>query len=134
MMRGRDNDSETVDDEEDGTPSSNNEQGEQPSNDGDDDTVERPVTVSLTRAEALTLLHVAWEREIEMSSDPQTAGLAQLMGNVGTEVGKEIYGPEMTDWLEERQEKREEMVEEMVDQMGGVPGEQQVSGGKLGFQ
>jgi len=103
---------------------------------GETDEDERPISVDLTRAEALTLLHVAWEKEIEMSSEAQTAGLSQLMGSVGTQVGKEIYGPEMTEWLKERQQEREEMVEQMMEQMGGGfgPDDPLQSGGKVGFQ
>lgn len=137
-MSDRDSGSERFDDEEDETRTANCTCGENEACDecaGETEEDERPITVDLTRAEAITLLHVAWEKEIEMSSEAQTAGLAQLMGSVGTQVGKEIYGPEMTEWLKERQEEREEMVEEMMEQMGGGGMFGETGGGrKLGFQ
>jgi hypothetical protein len=118
-MNERDNGSETVEDAGESVPGLSNEQGDNESNGEDDDAEDRPISIDLTRAEALTLLHVAWEREIEMSGERSTAGLSQLIGSVGTQVGKEIYGPEMAEWLEEKEEEREEMVEEMMDQVGG---------------
>lgn len=133
----RDNGSDDVEGVGEAVPDLDDEQGEQPNDDGDDDAEERPITVELTRAESLTLLHVAWEKEIEMSSEQATAGLAQLMGSVGTQVGKEIYGPEMTEWLKERQEEREEMMEEMMEEMGGMFGtDDSLDGGsgRVGFQ
>lgn len=136
-MSERDNDSETVEGVGEAVPDLEDEQADDESNDGDDDAEERPVTVDLTRAEALTLLHVAWEKEIEMSAEASTAGLSQLMGSVGTQVGKEIYGPEMTEWLKDRQEEREEMMEQMKEQMGGMfGGDDPLDGGtgRVGFQ
>lgn len=118
-MNERDNDSETVEDAGESVPAPSDEQGDNESNGEDDDAEERPISVDFTRAEALTLLHVAWEREIEMSGERSTAGISQLIGSVGTQVGKEIYGPEMAEWLEEQEEERAEMVEEMMDQVGG---------------
>jgi len=136
-MSDRDDDAERFDDEEDETRTENCTCGENEACDecaGETDEDERPISVDFTRAEAITLLHVAWEKKVEMSAEAQTAGLAQLMGSVGTQVGKEIYGPEMTEWLEERQEEREEMVEQMMEQMGGLNGDPLEGGGRVAFQ
>lgn len=133
-MTDEDNDTDEVHGVGEATPGPDEGIEQQPDEEGDDDAEERPITVDLTRAEAITLLHVAWEKEVEMSAEAQTAGLAQLMGSVGTQVGKEIYGPEMTEWLEERQEEREEMVEEMMEQMGGIGGDPLEGGGRVAFQ
>lgn len=101
---------------------------------GKTDEEERPVSIDLTRAEAMTLLHVSWEKELEFSSDAETTGLSQIMSSVGMQVGKEVYGPEMTEWLKDRQEERQEMVEEMKERMGGVFDSQGGGTGKVGFQ
>ncbi|AGM11687.1 hypothetical protein HCTV5_78 [Halovirus HCTV-5] len=138
-MNDRDNDAERFDDAEDESDGATCTCGENEACDecAGETEEDRPVSVDLTRAEALTLLHVAWEKEIELASDQSTAGLSQLMGSVGTQVGKEIYGPDMTEWLKERQQEREEMMEEMREQMGdmgGMFGDSTGGGGKLGFQ
>jgi hypothetical protein len=135
-MNERDNGSETVEGVGEEVPGLKDEQVDDKTNDGDDDAEERPVTVDLTRSEALTLLHVAWEKEIEMSSEASTAGLSKLMGNIGAQVGKEIYGPEMTEWLKDRQEDRDEMMEKMMEQMQGMSDNDPLdsSSGRVGFQ
>jgi hypothetical protein len=117
------------------TPRPDEVSSDDASNDGDDDAEERPVTVDLTRAEAVTLLHISWEKEIEMSDQPSTVGVSQLMGKIGRQVGKEIYGPEMTEWLEDRQEKHKEMMEQMMDKLSGseIPGGQEPRSGGGGF-
>ncbi|AGC34448.1 hypothetical protein HVTV-2_gp78 [Haloarcula virus HVTV-2] len=138
-MSDRDNDAERfddVEDESDGTDCTcgENEACDECAGETEED---RPVSVDLTRAEALTLLHVAWNKEIEMAAEQSTAGLSQVMGSIGTQVGLEIYGPEMTAWLQERQEEREEMMEEMMDQMGGMFGSDdplEGGSGRVGFQ
>lgn len=113
-----DTDETTVEDKQVSDDAPHNERADDESNDGDDDAEDRPVTVDLTRSEALTLLHVAWKKEIEWSGEAQTAGLAQLMGSVATQVGKEIYNEDMVDWVRERQAEQEEMMEELQERMG----------------
>lgn len=90
---------------------------------GETDEEERPVTLNLTRAEAIALHHVTWEQQFEMSGSRETVGVAELIGSVGTQISKEIYAPDMTEWVEEREEEREEMVEEMMEQMGAQMGQ-----------
>ena len=110
-MTDADNDAEAVDEEQDAEHTD------------EDDEEERPISLDLTRAESITLLHFAWEKELELAREPQLSGLAALMSSIGSELSKELYNPEMVDWIQERQEEREEMMEEMKEKMGGMFGE-----------
>ncbi|AGM11936.1 hypothetical protein DNAM5_75 [Haloarcula californiae tailed virus 1] len=134
-MSDADDDADAVEGVPEATPGADELHGDDASDDGDDDAEERPITVEFTRAEAIVLLHVAWDKEIELSEKPQTAGLAQLVSGIGLQVGKEVYSEQMTEWLKEQQEQKEDMMEQLQDQMGGMfDGNGQNNTGPLGFQ
>lgn len=140
-MSDRDNDAERFDGEDDESHGHECTCGENEACDecpDETDEEERPISLDLTRGEAIALLHVSWSQKFEYASDRQTAGIAQMMASIGFEVGKEVYGEEMATWLEERQKEQEEMVEEMMEKMGGLNdlgNNPAASGsGPLGFQ
>lgn len=144
-MSDRDNDSEEVHGVGEAVPDETCTCGENEACDvcageTDEDEEERPISLDLTQSEALLLLHVTWNKKLEMADNQAKAPMASVMASIGLQVGREVYSDEMVDWLEERHEEREEMMEEMMEQMGGMfdmGGDDplgQGGAGRLGFQ
>lgn len=140
-MSDRDTAPERYKEQEDETHTSNCTCGENEACDecaGETDEEERPISVDLSRSEAVLLLHVAWEKKLEMAEKQAQTPMAGVMSEIGLQVGREIYSEEMVEWIEKQHEEREEMMEEMMESVSGMMGGDgpfQGSGGdKLGFR
>lgn len=101
------------------------------SNDSEADE-EKPVSLDMTYGQAIALYHMAWEKEVELSKDPETAGVAEVMGQTSRQLAKELFGEDVVDWVNEREDEREKMMEQMREQMGGGMGEQQMTDRDIG--
>lgn len=83
---------------------------------------EHPVNLSMDEGEALALLHVLWEKELDWAGDPETIGLSELMSELNARLSHQVYSDEVVEWIETRREEQEEAREQFQEQLGNVGG------------
>lgn len=136
-MNDADDDVTPVQGAPEATPGPDEVSSDDASNDGDDDAEdEATIDVSLTVREALVLLHVAWEKELDMADNPKKMGLAQVMSGVSMKLGEEVYNERVAEWMKEQQDEQEDMMEQLQEQMGQMVGGMSDEDGnpRMGFQ
>lgn len=136
-MSESDNDETTVHGAPEATPGPDEVSSDDASNDGDDDAEdEATIEVSLSVREALVLLHVAWEKELDMTDNPKKMGLAQVMSGVSMKLGEKVYNENVATWMKEQQEEQEDMMEQLQERMGdSIAGMTDSDGNsRVGFQ
>lgn len=121
-MTDGDTDSEKVEEESDETHMVEEETGDDTSNDGDEGDEEASVSVSFTVREALVVLHLAWEKELEGAESPKKMGIATVMSGVSTKLGEEVYNDEVAEWMKEQRQEQENMMEQLENRMSDMAG------------